>query len=153
MFLRDLEPYRYGVPEPLKDVLAVGWLSKISDYTQGVAPPGFVDVLAKLLSTHRVNQTRGYHVCEFCSKSPLTCHSPAGRKITLGSAELWIPSVADSGPIYASPDLIHHYVTEHHYRPPNDFIDAVMSARDTPDWDAHSECERRLEAAYRAREC
>jgi hypothetical protein len=35
MFYRDLEPYRYRVPTELKDVVTVGWLSKVSSY-----PPG-----------------------------------------------------------------------------------------------------------------
>jgi hypothetical protein len=46
VFLKDLEPYRYGVPAPLKDVLAIGWLSKINGYTQDAAPAGFVGALA-----------------------------------------------------------------------------------------------------------
>jgi hypothetical protein len=145
MFLRDLEPYSYNLPAPLKDVVAVGWLSKISSYTQGVAPDGFVDALVQLLSSHRVNQMRGYHVCEFCSKAPLPFDTRAGKQIILGSAEIWV--LSGERIIYAAPDLIHHYVTEHRYLPPSHFIKAVMSARDTGDWDASSECEKRLDAA------
>ena len=48
--------------------------------------------------------------------------------------------------IYAAPDLIYHYVKEHRYLPPTDFINAVLSARDSRDWDA-KQFEKLLEAA------
>ena len=52
--------------------------------------------------------------------------------------------------IYAAPNLIYHYVKEHRYLPPMEFINAVLSAaRDSRDWDAKTECEKRLEAAFR----
>jgi len=28
--------------------------------------------------------------------------------------------------VYAAPDLIYHYVVEHHYCPPDEFIQAVL---------------------------
>jgi len=148
MYLKDLEPYNHGVPEPLKDVLAVGWLSKISSFPQGDVAADFVGALERLLSTHRVNQMRGYHVCEFCSKSPLTRRTQSGRTIMLGSAEIWVPSL-ERAVVYAAPDLIYHYVTEHRYLPPSDFIRAALHAYDSQGWDANSECEKRLEAAFR----
>jgi hypothetical protein len=120
MYLNDLESYRYDVPVPLKDVLAVGWLSKMSDPPLGDPPDDFVSALEQLLSTHRVNQMRGYHVCEFCSRSPLTHRTQSGRTIMLGSAEIWVP-LLERAVIYAAPDLIYHYVTEHRYLPPSEF--------------------------------
>ena len=36
-----------------------------------------------------------------------------------------------TGRVYAAPTLIWHYVTEHGYRPPDEFIDAVLA--DDPD--------------------
>jgi hypothetical protein len=148
MFLKDLEPYRHGLPTGLKDVIAIGWLSRTVGYPQGEAPIEFTEALAKWISLHRVNQMRGYHVCEFCSKSPLTYETGSGEIVMLGSAEIWIPSM-ERGVIYAAPDLIYHYVREHRYLPPSDFINAAMSFRDRQDWDANSECRRRLEAAFR----
>jgi hypothetical protein len=148
MFLRDLEPYRYGLPASLKDVVAVGWLSRISSYPQGEVTDEFVEALAQLLSSHRVNQMRGYHVCESCSKSPLMFETQSGRTMVLGSAEIWVPS-PEEPIIFAAPDLIYHYVKEHRYLPPSGFITAVVSASQGGNWDANSECEKRLEAAFR----
>jgi len=163
MFYRDLEPYRYGVQTELKDVVTVGWLSKVSSYPQGHPTAELVGALERLLSSHRVHQTRGYHACEFCSKSPLAygCtklqqlayetqlhETQSGKKVLLGSAEIWVPALGQTV-IYAAPDLIYHYVKEHRYLPPAEFIDVVLSARDSRDWDANTECEKRLEAGFR----
>ena len=147
MYLKDLDPYRHGVPTPLKDVVAIGWLSVSNDYPHGDIAPGLVDALEELLSSHRVNQMRGYHVCDFCLKAPLTHQTRSGKVIMLGSAELWVPS-SQRSTIYAAPDLIYHYVKEHLYLPPDDFVKAVLSARDQEDWDANRECNSRLEAAF-----
>lgn len=150
MYMKDLEPYRHGVPKPLEDVLAVGWLSKSSDTPKGDVSTEFVNALERLLATHRVNQMRGYHVCEFCSKSPLVHQTRSGKRIMLGSAEIWIPQ-PDQRLIYAAPDLIHHYVLEHAYLPPGDFIRAVSRASDLSEWNAHAECETRLNAVFQIR--
>jgi hypothetical protein len=50
----------------------------------------------------------------------------AGKEHLLGMPELWIPSQKLPG-WYVSPSLIMHYIEEHEYLPPDDFIDAVCS--------------------------
>jgi hypothetical protein len=148
MFCRDLERYRHGVPAELPDVVTVGWLSRISDYRQGDVQPETVHAIEELLSSHRVNQMRGHHVCEFCLRSPVIVVTGSGRPVMLGSAEIWVPS-PDRKLIYAAPDLLYHYIVEHKYLPPDDFLDAVMAAGNSRDWDADRECQTRLEAAFR----
>jgi len=44
--------------------------------------------------------------------------------LKLGSAEIRV--VGQDGTVYAAPDLIYHYVVVHDYRPPEEFIQAVM---------------------------
>jgi hypothetical protein len=149
MFARDLEPYRHGVPTQLQDVVSIGWLSRNADFPKGESPLEFVTRLEQALSSHRVNKTRGYHICEFCSKSPLTHTLGSGKQIILGSAEIWVPS-KDKSVIYAAPDLVYHYVTEHRYLPPGGFVSAVLNASESPEWDSNSECEKRMEAAFRS---
>ena len=34
------------------------------------------------------------------------------------------------GAIYAAPNLIYHYVAEHHYAPPQEFVDALLHCAD-----------------------
>lgn len=42
----------------------------------------------------------------------------------LGSAEIRVK--AKDGRIYAAPNLIYHYVAEHDYDPPKEFIEALL---------------------------
>jgi hypothetical protein len=70
---------------------------------------------------------RGYHVCEFCDLPVgtfITCQFQ-GEEIKLGSAEIRV--FGSNGRIFASPDLIFHYVRDHHYLPPESFIQAVLA--------------------------
>jgi len=90
---------------------------------------------------------RGYHACEFCSKAPLPHVLKSGKQVWLGSAEIWIPST-DGSLVYAAPDLVYHYVTAHQYRPPDGFIEGVIASGDSQNWNAESESERRLQAAF-----
>jgi hypothetical protein len=48
-----------------------------------------------------------------------------GREYTLGSAEIRVPS--GNGTIYVAPNLIIHYIREHGYRPPDEFIRALLT--------------------------
>ena len=47
------------------------------------------------------------------------------QEIFLGSAEI---RVEIGGHWLAAPDLVYHYVTDHAYLPPIEFIDAVIGA-------------------------
>jgi hypothetical protein len=42
----------------------------------------------------------------------------------LGSAEIRVPG--KSGIQYACPNMIYHYLQDHNYRPPDEFITAVL---------------------------
>jgi hypothetical protein len=147
MFVRDLERYRHGVPHELRDVVSIGWLSRVSEYPIGDVSPDFLHRLEALLASNRVNQMRGYHTCEFCSQAPLIHRLPSGREIILGSAEIWVPA-ADWSVVYAAPDMVYHYVARHRYLPPGGFLEAVAAAPRSPDWDATKECRMRLEGAF-----
>jgi hypothetical protein len=53
-----------------------------------------------------------------------------------GSFEIIVPG--RDGKVYRAPELIQHYVISHRYRPPKEFIEAVL-ALDRPsglDWEA-----------------
>lgn len=47
-----------------------------------------------------------------------------GTTLLLGSAEIRVPSRL--GVVYAAPDMIYHYIKDHDYVPPQEFIDAVL---------------------------
>ena len=44
-----------------------------------------------------------------------------------GNGEIWVK--ARDGITYIAPILILHYVSEHHYAPPQAFVDAVKACR------------------------
>lgn len=59
-------------------------------------------------------KSRGFHVCPFCSQdAPET-----------GNGEI---HVAGTDCVYVAPALVGHYVTNHGYRPPEAFIEAVYA--------------------------
>lgn len=77
---------------------------------------------------------RGWHACPLCPRSagtdpvpyPLVISDPRGD-FPVGHGEIRV--LGPSGRRYAAPEMIIHYVEEHGYRPPQDFVDGVpMSA-------------------------
>jgi len=124
MYLRDLSPYPYKGVSQFLGTLSVGWLAKQYPYSQGETSEDFKERLFVFCLNH-VRQTRGFHVCEFCTPSPpfLVYAQRGDKEVWLGSAEI---RVVYQGNIYAAPDLIYHYVIEHQYRPPDEFIEAVL---------------------------
>lgn len=109
--------------DPSDGVIRIGWLDRKQPFNQGVADPRFVEKL-KLHYEHRVRQSRGLHPCTFCKERrfglPVELN---GRTLTLGSAEIEIKD--DQGRVFRAPDLLYHYITEHNYLPPPEFIEAV----------------------------
>src|SRR5262245_60869358 len=74
-----------------------------------------------------VHATRGLHDCEFCSnwKRDDFRVSRNGESLKLGYFEMRV--IGPSGQSYAAPSLIYHYISSHHYRPPDSFLYALRS--------------------------
>src|SRR5262249_40137451 len=113
--------------EPRPDVLNVGWLSKEHSFPQGPPDSRFVDALRRLVA-RPVNLFRGLHVCEFCPQGPrklLPGGIPWFEPLpgTEGNGEVRVTSA--DGTTFVAPVLILHYVTDHNYSPPRQFVDAV----------------------------
>lgn len=107
----------------LEQAIRIGWLDRDQPFSKGVADPAFVEKL-KVYYDRRVRQSRGFHVCPFCEERRFGLPVELGGKmLTLGSAEIEVRDV--QGRIYVAPDLLYHYITEHGYLPPREFIDAV----------------------------
>jgi hypothetical protein len=78
----------------------------------------------------RSRESRGYHPCRFCDDSTYPVRMSVGDEtICLGSAEL---RVSDGTLTYAAPNLILHYVSDHKYLPPSEFIRALVNAIPEP---------------------
>lgn len=125
MYYADLTPYAYDKESP--SALNVGWLEKEYPYNQGFVSEQFLDGLFFLCGLS-IHHTRGAYACPFC---PLENYRGAlkvfrkGKYLWLGSAEIKVES--QQGKVYLSPNLIFHYVSEHNYEPPKEFIEAVCS--------------------------
>jgi hypothetical protein len=75
--------------------------------------------------THRHRQTRGFHLCPWCSMRLLRAVPACPR----GSAEI---RVVGDGVAYAAPELVAHYVEAHGYLPPDPFVRAVLQGGQGP---------------------
>lgn len=109
-------------------VRAIGWLSSGKPFPTGGVPHHFVERLR--LFTERACESGdalwfgafgGWHACELCRNH-------------IGTANLGVPS---GEVLYVAPEMISHYVEEHDYAPPTDFVAAVMSCPlpGTPEYD------------------
>lgn len=117
---RDLTPYNHCDDHQIGIVpLAVGWLHRRYPFdTSDKLPNHFITQLKLYCHpSQTINQTPKARLCPLCNGSI----SLDGT--LLGAAEIRVLGEED---IFASPDLIYHYVTVHHYRPPQPFIDAVI---------------------------
>jgi hypothetical protein len=114
-FFEDLTPYSYLHPEEeLPGTMNVGWLDRDHPFPTSPTSEEFRVKLGRLCQ-RRVKQTRGLHHCPFCK----------GKDRPGSSAEM---RVAHAGKVYAAPSLVHHYVEAHDYRPPDEFIAAVLAS-------------------------
>ncbi|HEX8632371.1 MAG TPA: hypothetical protein VF755_29790 [Catenuloplanes sp.] len=126
----DLSPHTYSnAPGVGQRLLAVGWLDPAHRFPAGPVPDGFEARLARLCATATVARTRGIHPCRLppCTGArvwpPLSIEVD-GRAVHLGGAEIRVGF--GTGTWFAAPDLVCHYVTAHGYRPPDEFVAAVL---------------------------
>jgi hypothetical protein len=121
----DLSAYTYLRDLPEDNVVNVGWLDPEHPYERGPVPEGVLPKIFELCSKP-VNRTRGYHVCPFCDVKQMGLRVVMqGRQLTLGGAEIRVSLAGQK--TYAAPDLIFHYMGAHAYRPPEEFVQAVLS--------------------------
>jgi hypothetical protein len=127
----DLTPFEYYPGE--ERMLNIGWLSAGQPFRRGPVPLAFAHEL-RLLAEHPVNLTRGHHVCEFCEPpGDLIAAFPPYKEVwemfRSGNGEIHVR--ASSGTVYCAPTLVLHYVAEHQYQPPEEFIEAVIQQRES----------------------
>jgi len=137
MHFADLTPYTYCTREADPPALNVGWLDIAVPFERGTVPAGLVKRL-KALIQHPCSETRGFHVCQFCNdlQAAISPGKAFDRKLyekchadgRFSSAEIRVQG--EGGRWYAAPRMIAHYVEVHGYRPPDEFIKAVMTGTD-----------------------
>lgn len=129
-YFADGSMYSYEDTGEAGPPVNVGWLSSRHPYQTGAVPEDLVEVLA-----HRcrmgVFRMRGLHYCEFCGFDegpgfpPSTSSRDGDGEFVVGGAEIRV--TGPSGVVFASPDMIIHYVTDHGYKPPEEFLEALGS--------------------------
>ena len=117
----DLSPYG---DSPSR--VSVGWLENGYSFPQGEVPDKFTERLFRICLKSR--KTRGFHLCPFCPQSAKAkTYFYKGKNTSFGSGEIAVRG--KRWKTYVAPDLIYHYVVEHQYKPPGEFIEAVLHPR------------------------
>ncbi|MEY9887178.1 hypothetical protein ABIA35_001666 [Catenulispora sp. MAP12-49] len=136
-YFPDLAPYDYlpdTVPEGV-ELLTVGWLEPGREFavSEGDPDPLFWDNLVALAADHTVAVTRSVHACRFrhLFEADYQYRAVYGTRVLyLGSAEIRV--VAADGRQLTAPTLVVHYVRDHGYQPPAEFVEAVAAMRVAP---------------------
>lgn len=117
--------YSYLPSSTAEDLCCVGWLGRGCEFSRGEVSRDFLDRLAWYCLYRHERQMRGIHDCDLCvpEQTAAIVLRSGDVRWRLGSAEITVAAAVGR---YASPNLIVHYVTGHQYRPPADFIEAVM---------------------------
>lgn len=129
-YFADGSPYTYR-PEFEDGSVNIGWLDESIAYPKGDVPLNAVERLIDLCRDS-INRTRGWHVCNLCPPagpipSPTMTSSSSGD-FPVGFGEIRVEG--GDGVRYAAPDMIAHYIIEHHYRPPSEFLEALGMAEE-----------------------
>jgi len=104
-------------------LLTTGWLEHPHEFRSGMVSDDFTarlrDFVSLSSSTYSQFKFRGVHICSHCE-----ANKSLSQPGPIWSQEIII--VPGDQVIYAAPGGIVHYVEEHAYVPPQDFIEAVM---------------------------
>ena len=120
-FYEDFSFYEFFERYKKTKHINIGWLEDGYCFETADLPSDFLDKLWDFCNV-LVIQTRGLHYCDFCAeKSKIVIHRN-GVEHVLGDSEI---RVFGERQVFASPNMIYHYVQKHHYQPPAAFVKAV----------------------------
>lgn len=127
MYYPDLTPCG-ALPQSRFKVLplAVGWLDPQHEYPRGVVADAVLERLWAFCDDPPV-MSFGIHSCEFCGDDDFVRSEVfyKGTKMLVGSCDIII--IGRRRKVYYAPDMIIHYIIDHSYLPPADFLDAVLA--------------------------
>jgi hypothetical protein len=129
-------------------VRAIGWLDSDQPFAQGEVPPEFLGRLDEFVRQAGLSASAlsfpafcGVHECELCDR-------PADPRAfgPCGAGNFGVPQ---GEVLYVAPELVGHYVRVHSYRPPAEFVAAVMASPlpDTHEYQTLAESFGRLHRA------
>lgn len=107
-------------------IINIGWIDNMHEFNKGKVTDEFLISLWEYIKVP-INRTRGiYHNVLLDGKNKTFVVKYQGYNIILGSAEIRVIDT-ENKIIYASPNLILHYIVNHQYLPPQCFIEAVIN--------------------------
>jgi hypothetical protein len=104
-------------------MLNIGWLDPAYDFVEGEVSVEFIEQLKRYWQKPTII-FRSLDTCEFCSHG-WPARSRENSDITAGEVWVW----GNNGVVYVTPTLIYHYIVDHSYLPPAEFIEAVLQGR------------------------
>jgi hypothetical protein len=114
MWYEDLTECDYFGEEYTEILTAVGWLENEKPFAKAKVSKNFHEQLCKLQKDPWTFASFcGFHECSICQ---FKGHS--------GINNIFIPH---NNKIYVCPELITHYINNHFYLPPDEFIEAVLN--------------------------
>ncbi|MFE0099856.1 hypothetical protein [Streptomyces sp. NPDC059009] len=129
----DMSTYQYA-PDTVPSgtvALNVGWLERDTAFQVGETPAGFLESLLRVTRDYPAAKMRGWHRCSLPHENDEAAYPYRVRladvHIALGGAEVRV--YTPEGKLLSAPDLVYHYVKDHNYLPPEEFIEAVLSER------------------------
>jgi hypothetical protein len=136
-YFPDLSPYAYG-HHAHPGVVHVGWLDNVHPFPLGTVETSLMERMRRI-ATKPVELYRGRHCCELCMEPPDLVKTNLANRVVIDpncSWALWVGQRSGNGEIrvsrggvtFAAPVLIVHYIEEHGYLPPPDFLKAVEEA-------------------------
>jgi hypothetical protein len=113
------------LPEGLT-LRAVGWLER-PGFATGTVPKDCIGALVEALRGAIFHDGyRGYHTCTLCGKF-LPEVKWKRRRISLQGHGHYLVQLGQV--VYMAPALLLHYILDHGYRPPDEFLNAVSQGR------------------------
>ena len=105
---------------------AVGWLEKMG-FSTGRVPDECIDALVDACSGQILSDgSRGVHACALCGRGMPRVRW-RGKTVRLKSHGHYLVLLGQT--VYMAPELLLHYIRTHHYRPPQEFIEATIRGR------------------------
>ena len=132
-FRKDLSQYDEVQPEHHISILNIGWIDREISYPTGKFSSELTEKIKRLIINSETSsfqpivwRSRGQDRCPICDLRDLVLKDEMNVEM-LGSSELLIPSNLKNNLYFISPSLIYHFILQHNYLPPYQFIDSVMA--------------------------
>ena len=111
-YYEDLTPYTYDRSD---NSLNIGWIGSKENFETGEVPEEFIKKLEQVELSNEYTSARhkGFHDCELCGER-------------MGTS---VKKIEYNGKCYKFPNRMSHYVKNHKYKPPQEFIDAIMNLK------------------------